>query len=334
MHAVLRFWLDRGVDGFRADVIHNIGKDPDLSDVGPDLAVLPHCFLNDEPVTHGLLRDIRRLIDAYPGDRIVVGEVFLQHTEQVASYYGRGDELHLSFNFPPLFVEWHAQHWRACLDTTFDVLDPIAAWPTWVLSNHDLKRHRTRYGSDARARAAALLLLTLRGTPFVYMGEELGLEDAEVPEARVVDPGGRDGSRAPLPWDESPHHGWGREPWLPWPPRADVCNVAVMRQDAGSILHLYRRLLRTRRESVALRTGDLAFVPSDEGLLAYWRQAGDERRLVVINFRDVPARLEPGEPLVVQVASDGLGEATAFSGDIGPDQALVLCPSDQATRSG
>jgi alpha-glucosidase len=333
MHQVLRFWLDRGVDGFRADVVHNIGKDPELRDADPELAGLPHCVLNDEPVTHGLLRDIRAVLNGYPGDRVIVGEVFLLRTEQVASYYGKGDELHLSFNFPPLFARWQAEGWRQCLETTFAVLDPVDAWPTWVLSNHDVKRHRTRYESEARARAAAVLLLTLRGTPFVYMGEELGLEDAEVPEARVVDPGGRDGARAPLPWDDSRHHGWGGEPWLPWPPQLAARNVAVMRQDEASILHLYRRLLRVRRESLALRTGNFQFVPADEGLLAYWRQAGDERCLVVINFRDQPARLEAKEPLVIRVASDGVGETTPFSGDIGPDQALLLCPPDPAASS-
>src|SRR5690606_7022767 len=131
-------------------------------------------------------------------------------------------------------------------------------WPTWVLSNHDIARHRTRHGgSEARARAAALALLTLRGTPFMYAGEELGLEDAVIPAERVVDPGGRDGCRAPVPWTDSPGHGWGSQPWLAFPPEAAARSVARQRGDESSILHLYRRALATRRSCAALRLGSL-----------------------------------------------------------------------------
>ncbi len=189
----LRFWLDRGVDGFRADVVHNLGKDPAL-------AGIPHCVLNDDARTHAYLREIRTLLGAYPGDRMMVGEVFLLETARVAQYYGAGDELHLSFNFPPLYAQWEAQAWRGQIDQTYASLTPRKAWPTWALSNHDQPRHRSRYASEARAWAAAFLLLGLRGTPFLYMGEELGLQDAEIPVARRLDPGGRDGCRAPLPW--------------------------------------------------------------------------------------------------------------------------------------
>src|SRR4029450_6543454 len=126
--------------------------------------------------------------------------VYLLETARVAAYYGRGDELHLAFNFPPLYAPWDAAAWRRQIETTAAALDPLDAWPTWVLSHHDNPRHRTRYGDGAaRARAAALLLLTLRGTPFLFEGEELGLEDAAVPPAQRRDPGGRDGPRAPTP---------------------------------------------------------------------------------------------------------------------------------------
>src|SRR5207237_6382713 len=139
-------------------------------------------------------------------------------------------------------------------------IEPVGGWPTWVLSNHDNMRHRSRYGgSEARARAAAVLLLTLQGTPFLYAGEELGLEDADIPPEREVDPGGRDGCRAPVPWDGEPGHGWGTavEPWLPWPPEPDHRNAAALRADGRSILHLYRRVLAARRASPALHAGDL-----------------------------------------------------------------------------
>src|SRR5204863_3178841 len=138
-------------------------------------------------------------------------------------------------------------------------LGKVGAWPTWVLSNHDNARHRTRYGvSEGRARAAAVLLLTQRGTAFLYEGEELGLEDAVVPATRVVDPGGRDGCRAPVPWTAAPPHGWdGADPWLPLPPEAGARSVESLTADGRSILHLYRRLLAARRASAALCLGDM-----------------------------------------------------------------------------
>ncbi len=229
MHGALRFWLDRGVDGFRIDVVHLIGKDPELGDDPPEMLPIPHSALNNRPETHELLRGLRVLLDSYEGDRMMVGEVFLLDTKLVATYYGDHDELHLSFNFPPLFTPWEATRWRRQIAITASELDPIDAWPTWVLSNHDNQRHRTRYaGREDRARAAAVLLAGLRGTPFLYAGEELGLEDAVIPPDRVVDPGGRDGCRAPIPWDATPEHGWTTtDAWLPWPPDSDTRNVGV-----------------------------------------------------------------------------------------------------------
>src|SRR5690606_11650999 len=134
--------------------------------------------LNDRPETHEHLRGLRKLLDSYDGDRMMVGEVYLLDTTMVATYYGDGDELHLSFNFPPLHTPWDARRWRTQIEITARELDARGAWPTWVLSNHDVMRHRDRYGgSEGKARAAALLLLGLRGTPFLYAGEELGLQD-------------------------------------------------------------------------------------------------------------------------------------------------------------
>ena len=225
MHGVMRFWLDRGVDGFRIDVIHAIGKAADLPDTPPELWPIPQSALNDDPSTHGLIRGLRTLVDSYDGDRMMVGEVYLLDAALVAKYYDNGRGLHLSFNFPPLYTRWQAEKWSERIREVQEVIEPHG-WPTWVLSNHDNQRHRTRYGSEARARAAAVLLLTLRGTPFLYAGEELGLEDAVVPEERQVDPGGRDGCRAPIPWEPGPAHGWPTDdPWLPWPPDADARNV-------------------------------------------------------------------------------------------------------------
>jgi alpha-glucosidase len=192
-----------------------------------------------------------------------------------------------------------------------------------VLSNHDNPRHRTRYGgSEARARAAAVLLLTLRGTPFLYAGEELGLEDAVVGADRRVDPGGRDGCRAPLPWDATPSHGWGPRPWLPWAPEPERRNVETMRDDPSSILHLYKRLLAARRASPALAEGEWTALDAPDGVLAYARTHGDDRRVVAVNFTDRAVRWDGVG--VVEVASDGVGESASFAGVLLREQAVVL----------
>jgi alpha-glucosidase len=324
MHEALRFWLDRGVDGFRIDVVQNIGRDPALLDVEDPLAKIPHSVLNDDPRTHEHLRGIRRVLSSYPDERMAVGEVFLLETERVGAYYGDGDELNLCFNFPPLFASWEAEPWRDCIETAARTFDPRGAWSSWVLSNHDFSRHRTRYGSEARARAAAVLLLGLRGTPFLYMGEELGLEDADVPEERAVDPGGRDGCRAPIPWTRSPGHGWRAEPWLPFGPDAEARSVEAQRADPASLLHLYRRLIRARRASPALAEGSLSLLAAPDGVLAWRRHADGDTRTLVVNFRSEPARLELAAGLRVEVASDGIGEAEPFGGSLSSDQALVL----------
>ena len=355
MHDILRFWLDRGVDGIRADVIHCIGKDPRLPDDPPEMAGMPHSALNDVPVTHQRLREIRRLLDSYPGDRVIVGEVFLLSTEKVATYYGTGDELHLSFNFPPLFAPWWERQWSRCIASTVQALEPRGAWPTWVLSNHDNPRHRSRYDtaaqargeppriterrSERRARSAAVLLLTLRGTPFVYQGEELGLVDARIPPERAVDPGGRDGCRAPFPWDGTDDHGWptagGVGPWLPFPEESATRNYAAQRADPNSILHLYRRLLALRRRHPALAVGDFEPLDAPEGVLAYRRALGEDVCTVMINFTD--AEVDVGDPRSsetvnrsegagVAASSDGSGDSERFDGRLRPDQAVILTP--------
>jgi len=341
MVATLRFWLDRGVDGFRVDVVHGLGKDPDLADLPAETADVAVAAINDRPETHPYVAQLREVIDAYGGDRMMVGEVYLPTTAQVATYHGSPGhpELHLSFNFPPLFAPWDAGVWRQRIDEVVDLIEGVGAWPTWVLSNHDNPRHRTRYGSERRARAAAVLLLTLRGTPFLYAGEELGLEDAVVPPERRVDPGGRDGPRAPLPWDGSAGHGWvsGAEPWLPWPPGAATRRtVSGLRHDPTSILGLYRRILTARRASDALRRGSLQVLDSPDGMIAYRRQAGADQRAVAVNFTDAPLPL-PGaltrdvfsaQHWVVEVASSGDGEGRP-PGPVDGDSAVILRP-DQA----
>jgi alpha-glucosidase len=324
MHDILRFWLDRGVDGFRADVIHLIGKDPALPDDEPHHVGTSRVGRHDEARTHDLLRRIRAVLDGYGGDRMVVGEVNLTEHASLVRYYGTGDELHLAFNFLPLHSAWDADAWRGLIGDIEREYGSAGGWPTWVLSNHDQRRHRSRYGSEARARAAAVLLLTLRGTPFLYAGEELGLGDAEIPADRVVDPGGRDGCRAPIPWEEGPGHGWATsDPWLPWPPEASSRAASVLRADPASILHLYRRLLRLRRTVPALQSGALELLDVPPGVVAYRRWDAGSDRVVLVNFtaEAVPVSVQGR---VVEVASDGVGEGRPYTGALGPDQAVVL----------
>jgi len=323
MHEVVRFWLDRGVDGFRVDVVHALGKDPALPNDPPDLAALPHASIHDDPATHPILRRLRRLVDRYAGQRVLVGEVFQLFQPDVTRYHGRGDELHLAFDLPrTLHTSWDADAWRMRTESVQAAHGAAGAWPTIVLSNHDTPRHRTRLGTEARARAAAVLELTLPGTPFLYAGEELGLEDADVPPARRVDPGGRDGCRAPLPWDASAGHGWPAPPWLPWPPDAGRRNVAALREDAGSILHLYRRLLAARRASPALQLGALRTLDAPAGVFAYERTLGSDRRWVAVNFTTDAIRWDGAGR--VEVATDLRLEGRAHAGTLPPDGALIL----------
>ncbi len=290
MHDTLRFWLDRGVDGFRADVVHLIGKGTDLADLPDDQVTYPILTV-DRPLGHQLLRRIRRLLDGYPQHPMMVGEVYLLRPGQAATYVGTPDapELHLSFDFRPVHTDWDA----AALHRTIAAGQAEFAephWPTWVLSNHDQPRHRTRYGSEARARAAAVLSLTVRGTPFLYAGEELGLADAVVPAERIVDPDGRDGCRAPIPWtadgDTTTGHGWPSTPWLPFPANATTHNAQAQVGVPGSMHSLYRSLLALRREHPALRRGSMELGPLDGSVIRYTRSLGDDVIEVAVNMGD------------------------------------------------
>ena len=337
MEGVLGHWLDRGVDGFRIDVVHALGKDPALPDAAAQVAAIPWSALNDDERTHPILRRLRSFVDDWPQQPVTVGEVFLIKTSLVAKYYGDGDELHLAFNFPPMFCPFEAACFKRRVTEIEELLGPLHAWPTWVLSSHDRPRHRTRYGgSERRARAAAVMLLGMRGTPFLYAGEELGLEDAVVSPERVVDPGGRDGCRAPIPWDASPDHGWaldGTEAWLPFPPEAAHRNADSLAADESSMPHLYRRLLSLRRSTVALRRGDLDVLDSHEHVLAVRRHWHDDERWVVVNFADeavewAPAPPDDETPLAVDVTSGGEDSrcmaGSAFRGQLGPEEAVIL----------
>ncbi|HUR48492.1 MAG TPA: alpha-amylase family glycosyl hydrolase [Acidimicrobiales bacterium] len=330
MHETLRFWMDRGVDGFRADVVHLIGKDPELPDRPEHLAHRHPVSDHDDPRTHPLLRSIRTVLDSYDGDRAMVGEVNLRSAVSLRPYYGQADELHMVFNFSLLFAKWDPSRWRELIADAEAAFAAPHAWPVWVLSNHDRPRQRTRYGgSEDRARVAALVLLTLRGTPFLYAGEELGLEDAAVAESELRDPGLRDGCRAPIPWSGAPGHGWPAEPWLPWPPDADSRNIAALRDDEGSILHLYRRLLGARRRSIALRNGTWELLEGPPEVLAYERSEHGERRRVVANFGEAPVAFGSRSEWVVEVGTRAALDEMTWDGALRPGEAVLLRPVDE-----
>ena len=283
MHDVLRFWLDRGVDGFRIDVAHAIGKDPELGDNEPGLR-----HDQDWPSIHPRLRAIRQVLEEYDGDRIAVGEVYLLHQGQLAEYVRTGDELHLVHNFVYLNLPWSAARFRETVDEFEDLVGP-GAWPAWCLGNHDHARVASRYGA-APARVAAMMLLTLRGTPFIFQGDELGLPDVEVPPDEVVDVDGRDPVRAPIPWEPPSTAGPGAgfttgRPWLPISPEAERLAASVQVGDPESMLSLHKALIALRRASPELQEGSYRSLDAGADVFAFERGG---RLVVALNFAPEP----------------------------------------------
>jgi alpha-glucosidase len=296
MHDVLRFWLDRGVDGLRLDAIHKIAKDPRLC----DHAGAARRHDEDWETIHARLRGIRRVVDEYE-DRMIVGEVALQDLHRVVSYLESGDQLHLAHNFVFVDLPWDADAFRTSIED-FEALADRTAWPAWFLSNHDIPRVASRFGAH-RARAAALVLYALRGTPFLYQGEELGLPDAEIPPDRVVDVDGRDPERAPLPWRPPSAAGPGAgftegEPWLPLVADAETLNVERQAADPDSMLAFVRALAALRAREPALQTGAQRTLDLGPDVLAWERTAGGRRLVAAVNFGDAPAPVALG-PLLL-----------------------------------
>ncbi|MBA2450961.1 MAG: alpha-glucosidase C-terminal domain-containing protein [Chloroflexi bacterium] len=302
MDGVLRFWLDRGVDGFRIDVAHRMAHDPELRD-NPLIEAGEDGPRGDEdwPEVHAILRRFRQTLEAY-GDRMMMGETYLPDPARMVRYYGEAvDELHLAQNFVFLQQPWRAAAMRAAVDQ-FESLLPAGAWPDYFLNNHDHSRVVSRYDEGgnglARARMAAIMLLTLRGTPLLYQGEELGLADVPIPPERAYDIAGRDPERTPMPWDRSATPGAGfttGEPWLPLGAHAARVNMAAQHDDPASMLSLYRRLIWYRKSSAALLLG--SYRPLDsapDGVFAYLREADSERLLVALNFTNRPIEVDAG----------------------------------------
>ncbi len=324
MDEVLRFWLDRGVDGFRVDVAHGLVKDPRLRS-NPRISVMgrPAPRNRDLEEVHEVHRRWRRVLDEYE-DRMAVGEVHVRDMKRLVRYYGQDDELHMPFNFFLLKEPWSASRFRAVVEQ-WEALLPPHAWPNATLSNHDVVRHATRYG-PARARIAATALLTLRGTPFLYYGEEIGMTNVPIPADRVVDVVGRDGERTPMQWDTTRNAGFTTgEPWLPVAADADRVNVAAQRDDPRSLLSFYRRLIRIRRASAALRRGSYRSLPSGPGVYAYERVAEGERMVVLLNFSEREQRVHLALPDPALVLSTDPGrDAVREQLSLAPNEGLVV----------
>ena len=306
MFDTLRFWLDRGVDGFRMDVIGLIIKDEQLRDnpLNPDAPDdLPENFIfgrlkqvynMDQNEVHEVLKDIRALFDEYEA-RVAIGELWGDMDRWVKYYGEQGDELHLPFNFRLMHEPFTAVAMRQSVSEMEAGL-PDFAWPNYVLGNHDGPRLATRFGGQAQARLAGMMLLTLRGTPTIYYGEELGLENGNIKPDQMHDPQGinlgvewtRDVCRTPMQWDDSPYAGFSEvETWLPVSADYQIRNVASQSKEPTSILNLYRKLLWYRRATPALEMGSYHPLDIGESIFAYVRQLGAIRqRLIVLNFAD------------------------------------------------
>ncbi|MEE4418096.1 glycoside hydrolase family 13 protein [Streptomyces bugieae] len=356
---VLRFWFRRGVDGFRIDVAHGLVKDPKLPDLpahGATDAPAPgedtdHPYWNRDEV-HAIYQAWRRVADEFPGDRSFVAEAWADTPERLAAYV-RPDALHTAFNFDFLMTSWEAADLREVIDRSLGTLGSVGAPATWVLSNHDVVRHPSRFGRTVakkwvantpyrpegpldlelgvrRARAAALLMLSLPGGAYVYQGEELGLAEVEdLPEDVLQDPiwersghtdPGRDGCRVPIPWSGqstpygfSPEDATGR-PWLPQPAHWKDLSVAAQTGDPASMLELYRRALHLRRDHPALGEGDLTWFDAPAGVLAYHREPGFA---CIVNLSSEPYELPAHEAVL-------LASGVVEDGRLAPDQAVWL----------
>ncbi|WAM00135.1 glycoside hydrolase family 13 protein [Streptomyces sp. Je 1-369] len=345
--SVLRFWLDLGVDGFRIDVAHGLVKAAGLPDIGHAEQVkllgkqaVPYF---DQDGVHEIYRDWRHILDEYGEDggtrRVAVAEAWTPTVERSARYLRR-DELHQAFNFEYLTTGWDAEALRDVIDRSLAAMNAVDAPATWVLSNHDVVRHATRFadGDEARglrrARAATLLMLALPGSAYLYQGEELGLpEVTELPDEVRQDPaffrgsgqdGTRDGCRVPLPWSgERAPFGFGpREggpSWLPQPAAWKDLSVAAQSGDPASTLEFYRRALAVRRAHPALGAGrDITWLPAPEGVLAFRRATSAGSFVCTVNLTESPVALPtPGTPLLA-------------SAEIAPGAGRTVLPADSA----
>ncbi|MFC4639563.1 alpha-amylase family glycosyl hydrolase [Deinococcus hohokamensis] len=344
MFEALRFWMRRGVDGFRVDVIWLLAEDerfldePVNSDWRPgeiEHASLEHIYTQDQPETHEYIREMRAVLDEFD-DRMMVGEIYLP-VEKLLPFAGTADApmVHLPFNFHLILMPWDAEQIRAFADRYDGACRAAHTWPNWVLGNHDQHRFRTRVG-DAQYRVAQTLLLTLRGTPTVYYGDEIGMRNVPVPPERMVDPAGlqqpdtpaagRDPERTPMQWDTTPNAGFsapGTEPWLPLAEDFAAVNVQVQEADPNSDLHYFRALTRLRREHPALVGGDYRSLDTGHpDVFAFERTLEAGRVVVALNFGAQTRDL--GEVLGGECLLSSLGDQPQPGAPLRPNEARVL----------
>ncbi|HXW70002.1 MAG TPA: alpha-amylase family glycosyl hydrolase [Methylocella sp.] len=344
MYDVMRFWLRRGADGFRVDVIWHLIKDAAFRDnplnpawtaKDPEIDRLLPLYSADQPEVYDVIEEMRAVIDEFE-DRVLIGEIYLP-LERLVAYYGKDLKgVHLPFNFQLLSCQWTAPS-VARLIESYEAALPEGGWPNWVLSNHDRPRIAARVG-EAQARVAAMLLLTLRGTPTLYYGDELGIGHVEIPPERVQDPWalrepginiGRDPSRTPMQWDATPFAGFSAsEPWLPVTEDFVARNVAVMREDKTSILNLVRGLLHLRRAHKSLSCGAWRLLSATGEVLAYERRAGEDRIITVLNFSGRLLEWMAPSPLKGRIAlstdGDRRGEGVASPLRLQADEGVVI----------
>jgi len=311
MLAVMRFWLDKGVDGFRVDVMWHMIKDEQLRDNPVNPNYQPHMatyeqlipvYSTDQPEVHFIVQKMRKLLDEYE-DRMMIGEIYLP-IHKLVTYYGTTENkgAHLPFNFLLLSLPWDARQVAAVVDEYEGSL-PSDGWPNWVLGNHDQPRLSSRVGLQ-QARVAAMLLLTLRGTPTIYYGEEIGMRDVPIPFNEVMDPQGlnmpdknlsRDPARTPMQWDNSDNGGFSTvKPWLRLDKNYPRVNVQSEKSDPYSMLSFYKKLISLRHSEPSLSVGSYQPVGSDQQVMAYTRELEQyDRFLVVLNFSHRPAHFTP-----------------------------------------
>jgi alpha-glucosidase len=342
-HDILRFWFDRGVAGFRIDVCHSIVKDKELRD-NPPATKDDHWWVQltgqqrdvynaCRPEVHDVLRDWRHIADGYDPHRILIGETYVFEPDQLASFYGNGDELNLAVNFKLLHARLRAEEMRGAIEESEKYL-PASAWPVWTGGNHDNHRFASRWCDDKpeKIRAALVMLMGLRGTPFLYYGDEIGMPDTEIPESRVLDPVGvfhgarvgRDPERTPMHWTAEPGAGFstpGVEPWLPYGDY-QACNVAAQRNEPGSILTLTRDLIRLRRDSDDLRRGTYETLPFSDDRVWAWKRG--DRTTVVCNFSDDAMQVPASGDVRLSTLHDRVGERAPKTLHVEPWEALIL----------
>ncbi|MEM8488042.1 MAG: alpha-amylase family glycosyl hydrolase [Bacteroidota bacterium] len=349
MFDAMRFWLDRGIDGFRIDVAHHLMKDPLERDNPPvdDTVVMRHKAMGEYDLQmhvndvahadiHPLMREFRALLDSYSATqpRFAVGEIHDFNWESWASYYGENeDELHMPFNFLTLAAPWTATGIRDIVSAMEKTIPPTA-WPNYVLGNHDEKRLATRYGQE-NTRLAAMLLLTLRGTPTLYYGDEIGIEEAIIPREQQQDPWGlraeglsRDGCRTPMQWNDSAGAGFSSTiPWLPVHQNKTTKNVATQQENPRSLLNFYKALLLTRKQHPALHIGSYKpYRDAPANCFGYYRTYNEQHLLVLLNFSDtaLPCKLPSNANLLLSTKSGRRAHITFTEITLQPREGVVF----------